>query len=111
MENVPVDAGPVEAGEDGGDLAPAAVTAVRSTNPWTDIPVRVALRVAERRGVDATELRPLSEAVNPDALEVLFTDGVSHSAIGSISFEYEGFDVTVEKHGPDVEITLVALEA
>ena len=58
--------------------------------------------VADRVGVDPTELRPgLSDVVDPDSLDHLFAragDGESAS-IGCIEFRYCGYDVTVYSDG------------
>jgi hypothetical protein len=47
--------------------------------------------VADRAGVDATELPSLYDAIDPDALDALFRDGRP----GRVSFVYAGHEVTV----------------
>lgn len=56
--------------------------------------------VAEAEGVDPVDLAtPLAEAVNPDALNLLFQDGT-----GQITFEYSGYQVTAGATGT-VQVT------
>ena len=56
-------------------------------------------RVAAREGVDHTELTPLFDAIDPDALDKLLdTNGRTESAV-QISFTYHGYDVTVTGDG------------
>lgn len=54
--------------------------------------------VAEASGLDMLELPPLYEAINPDALNELFTSR-SEPAVGEVSFEYAGYDVVVRGTG------------
>jgi hypothetical protein len=56
--------------------------------------------VAEREGVDETELEtPLYEAIDPDALDDLFRDGRGH-----VSFQYAGYVVTID-HDRNIKLT------
>lgn len=55
----------------------------------------VVLAVAEAAGVGPTELRTLNGVVDPDALDSLFRG----DAGGTVSFEYEGYVVTVRATG------------
>lgn len=50
--------------------------------------------IAEETGSDPTEFRPLGEVIDPDALDALFLD-----TSGSVSFRYEGMEVTVRSNG------------
>jgi len=52
----------------------------------------VVMAVSESLGVAPTDLDPLAETVDCDALEALHR---SMDPTGSISFQYEGFDVVV----------------
>ncbi|WP_202979382.1 HalOD1 output domain-containing protein [Natrinema versiforme] len=52
-------------------------------------------KVSVEKGVDSTDLAPLYDSVEPDALDALFDHGFD----GELSFSYEGFRVTVS--GPD----------
>lgn len=55
--------------------------------------------VADAEGVAPMELeRPLYEAIDPEALETVFTDGSGHAV-----FQYYGYEVTVD-HTGDVEL-------
>lgn len=51
--------------------------------------------VADRSGVDPTELPPLHGAVDPEALDSLFAGDVG----GRAEFRYNGFDVVVHGDG------------
>ena len=56
--------------------------------------------VAAREGVDPTELsEPLARAVDPDALDSLFTRSSGH-----VMFTYQGYEVCVSSSG-DVSLT------
>lgn len=57
--------------------------------------VRIPRKVAAREGVEASELTPLYEAIEPDALEAL----VSHGFTGKFAFRYEGCRVIVSGNG------------
>lgn len=56
--------------------------------------------VAQAKGVEPAELRPLHDVIDPDALESLFdeTDG-ARLREGHVSFSYEGFLVHIEDDG------------
>ncbi|WIV67282.1 HalOD1 output domain-containing protein [Natrialbaceae archaeon AArc-T1-2] len=62
--------------------------------------------IAEREGVDATEIEPpeyeaLYEVLNPEALDALFApreDGTPRSN-GQVKFTYCGYDVVVDSDG------------
>ena len=56
---------------------------------------RIVLGVADAEGVDHSELDPLYETIDPDALDVLFRPDVR----GSISFTYQGHNVAVGSDG------------
>lgn len=57
--------------------------------------------VAQRAGVDETELPPLYDAIDPDALDAIFDHrGDWPSDAGPrVIFSYAGFEVTVEHDG------------
>lgn len=66
---------------------------------------RVIEAVADRRGIDPLELEPaLYDAIDPDKLDALVrgTERRGRSAV-VISFEYQGYSVTV---GTDGSVTL-----
>ncbi len=52
--------------------------------------------VADKKGVDATDLPPLDQSIDPDALERLFD---RDNASGMVSFEYAGTTVRVFDNG------------
>ena len=62
------------------------------------IAVAVATAVADCVGVDAITLPPLSDVVDPDALDRLFSRSVDGSAGVPVEvyFQYSGVDVVVE---------------
>lgn len=72
----------------------------------TDPPsVRVLAAVADREGLDPTELTdPLYRAVDPDALDHLFRG--TETGAGRVVFEYHGYEVTVCGSG-DVNVVRV----
>jgi hypothetical protein len=65
---------------------------------------RVAYTVADKEGISVTELSPLAESVDADALNRLFS---SSSGPVSICFQYEGYTVRVDEHE---NITLIDKE-
>ncbi|WP_277540659.1 HalOD1 output domain-containing protein [Haloarcula laminariae] len=76
--------------------------AAQPTADGESICYRVLTAVAEATGTAPTDLAPLSETVEPDALEQLFTPTgteTSQSAAGSVAFRYEGCIVTVYADG------------
>lgn len=58
--------------------------------------VAVAYAVAEADGVEPTELPPLGETIDPNAVNQCIED---ESFSGQIQFEYAGYDVSVNSHG------------
>lgn len=65
------------------------------------IPEEVVKAVGSARDIDPTELPPIAECVDPDALDHLF-DGDRTS--GSVMLQYAGCDVVVYAHG-EIELT------
>lgn len=58
---------------------------------------QVVADVAARADVDPAELPPLFDAVDPDGLETIFAPTLSgDSRVGTVTFPYAGYDVTVE---------------
>lgn len=55
----------------------------------------VAMTVADRRGVSPVDLPPLYDVVDPDLLESVGSDRTSDQ----VTFEYVGFQITVESDG------------
>jgi hypothetical protein len=64
--------------------------------------------VADAKGCTTEELKPLYEVINPEALDELFAPRVSGTtrAGGSVSFQYDGYQVTVTSEN-DVELELL----
>lgn len=52
----------------------------------------ITMGIAERKGVDQTDLPPLYEVVEPEALDRV----VDNENSCRVSFEYAGYEVTVE---------------
>ncbi|MCU4973962.1 hypothetical protein OB955_14605 [Halobacteria archaeon AArc-m2/3/4] len=64
-----------------------------------DTPVfAVVSAVTEASGADPLKLPPLGRAINPDALNELFT-GRSESTVAKLTFQCAGYDVTVRGNG------------
>lgn len=68
--------------------------------------MRVVTAVAEQADVPPTELPPLFDAIDPDALDDLFSHSTDHPlAVPSrVSFRYAGSTVTVFSDG-DIKVT------
>lgn len=56
-------------------------------------------RVAAREGVEPTELTPLYDVVDPDAVDTLVERTVGSGSSLKIQFKYHGHDVTVTGEG------------
>lgn len=74
-----------------------------ATDPDKCISTDIVLAVAEVSGRDPTELRPLNDVINADALDSLFTPERPGNETDQISFDYQGYRVTVYR---DREILL-----
>lgn len=62
--------------------------------------------VAEAEGVEPTDLQPLYDVLDPDALNSLFKsrNHVNQTRRGLITFEYHGYEVHVDEDG---QVTLL----
>ena len=69
----------------------------REFDPETESPSNcVVVATAAVRGVEPVALEQLARTIDPDALDALFErDGREDRAELRVTFEYEGFDVTV----------------
>ncbi|WP_167837337.1 HalOD1 output domain-containing protein [Halosimplex halophilum] len=66
----------------------------------TDLSIAVVEAVAEAKGVAPTEMEEtLYDAVDPDALDRLFTDRETGELAGRVVFELEAHEVTVQSNG------------
>lgn len=82
------------------------LTGDRSVATGKPLSVRIVDVVAEREGVDPTEIEPpayepLYEVVDPEALETLFApreDGTPRGS-GRVTFEYCGYQIVVSGDG------------
>lgn len=65
--------------------------------------LRVMFAVAESKGVDPTELRPLTDIIDPDVLDMLVRtepgEGASEPNPVALRFSYEGCEVIVQGDG------------
>ena len=59
----------------------------------------VVARIANTEGVEATELTPLYDAIDPDALDALVASADRDETPLEIEFTYHGYDVTVTTEG------------
>lgn len=65
---------------------------------------RVVSGVAEARGVQPTELAPISDAIDPESLDSLFPAPTDPTR--TLRFAYEGYRVTIDHEG---EVTVQRL--
>jgi hypothetical protein len=70
-------------------------------HPETEsLTIKIAQKVAERKGVDPTELQPpLYTVVNTEALNKLFESTKDGPRSGTVTFEYNGYSVQAEADG------------
>jgi len=69
------------------------------------LPAKIATAVAAQEGVAPSELRPLHDVLDPDALtQFCKSIGDVSPQSGHVSFHYCGYDVTVTGDG-SVEVT------
>lgn len=64
----------------------------RTPDTRRSVAIRVREMVADRASTDPTELPPLSEVLDVDALDVL----IASMGDGAVSFPYAGYTVTVD---------------
>lgn len=74
---------------DGGNELSEAPNEVRSNPPS----MRVAYRLAEETGKGIEELRPLADAIDPEALDAIFDGRKTPDAY--VTFRHEGHSITV----------------
>ncbi|WP_436930356.1 HalOD1 output domain-containing protein [Halosimplex halobium] len=90
---------------EGGATAPeggASVVHSRAADrpAGTDLSIAVVEAVAEAKGVAPTEMEEtLYDAVDPDALDRLFTDRETGELAGRVVFELDAHEVTVQSNG------------
>lgn len=62
--------------------------------------VKIVEAIADRAGVDETDLPPLHDVIDPDALEALFIPASPNANdAAQIRFQYYGYRVTVSADG------------
>lgn len=64
------------------------------------LPIRIVQTVASEAEVSPTELEPLYETIDPDALSRFFESGTE----GRVAFAYEGYRVSVSGDG-SIDVT------
>lgn len=62
---------------------------------------KVVTELAEAKGIDTTEIEPLFNTLDPDALNMLFENGAGRPSRcqGKVEFTHEGHTVTVRADG------------
>lgn len=61
--------------------------------------ITIVREVADREGVDCTELPPLYNIIDPDALEALADSLAQDSDEGEIQFAYCGYQILIDSDG------------
>ena len=72
---------------------------VRVVEQTTSPSEAIVERVAKADGVDPTDLRPLYEVIDPDALDMFVSTAGSRNTDAQVQFEYQGYHVTVTADG------------
>lgn len=84
-------------------MGPSTITATQSTTEAESelVTQTIVSAVADEKGVDPTDLEPLYNVVDTDALNSLFHSRPRVDALtaGCVQFTYEGFDVQVTASG------------
>ncbi|WP_311173519.1 HalOD1 output domain-containing protein [Halobellus ordinarius] len=75
------------------------VRVFRADDPEQGVSTDIVLAVAELSGSDPTELRPLNDVIDADALDSLFSRKHPGSENDRVSFNYQGYRVTVYRDG------------
>lgn len=75
--------------------------------PWVvgaseSVTVAIIRAVAEATGRDPTDLEPIADVLDPDALEAIYATASADNPI-ELTFQYEGCTVTVDQDAIDVE--------
>lgn len=69
---------------------------VGQIDPVTGPPsIAVASLIAAQKDCDPRDLSVMYDTIDPDALDTLFTDDRAEQSDPTVSFTYEGYDVTV----------------
>lgn len=71
----------------------------QANDPDKCLSTDIVLAVADVSGSDPTDLRPLNDVVNVDALDNLFASEQSGVETDRVSFDYQGYRVTVYRDG------------
>ncbi|QIO25048.1 HalOD1 output domain-containing protein [Haloarcula sp. JP-L23] len=85
--------------------SPSDQRKARYHTEWNDeklLPITIVRAVATVSNRNPTEIEPLCDAINPDALVTLMTS-CNDSKSASVTFSYAGYDVLVQNTG---QITL-----
>ncbi|MDG5761650.1 hypothetical protein QA600_20195 [Natronococcus sp. A-GB1] len=68
------------------------------TTPRNELTTDVVYEVARVSNTDPIDLPPLYNAIDPDALNALIADSCD-STLESITFQYDGYTVTISENG------------
>ncbi|GAA0681924.1 HalOD1 output domain-containing protein [Natronoarchaeum mannanilyticum] len=80
-------------------MVPPVARREPATGPNTTVTRRIVERVSEITDEEATELPPLYNAVDPEALGELVDSASNHAQSLKITFTYVGHKVTVDETG------------
>lgn len=72
---------------------------VNDTEDTRPLSHRVVMEVADEMGTDPTQLEPLFDSIDPDALDKLFDarTEATERGVTQLSFTYEGHQIVVER--------------
>ncbi|WP_254768260.1 HalOD1 output domain-containing protein [Salinilacihabitans rarus] len=87
----------------GNEIASAPDSMLVSSTRWSQEPGQtpvyaIASAVADAADSDPLELPPLNEAIDPDALNTLFTTPLEPAGI-QVTFRYAGYEIRIEDTG------------
>ena len=70
-----------------------------SLSPSESVNEAVVQTIATLENVDPTEIEPLYDSIDPDALEALIERGSRHQSETAVEFDYSGYRVRVSTTG------------
>lgn len=74
-----------------------SATTRRQTSPDRESPSTTVVRtVADRENCEPTDLRPLYQAIDPDALDTVANDATDNEI--RVEFTYHGYEIVVDDH-------------
>lgn len=82
-------------------------SSIGSTDEFDAVSITLVTGIAARRNVSPTELPPLYDSIDPDALDALFAPTrTGRPRRGRLEFAYDGHEVVVAVDDDNVEITV-----